>query len=93
MTQAELERARVVAWLMEIAAAFPTHPYLWFIGDPALDEGTDLCLVLADAIERGEHLNLDATVAHSIHRGIRGTQQPSTHSDALRASTGKIEEG
>ena len=47
MTEAEIERARVVEWLRSRAYA------RWCVSD---DDGEALLSATADAIERGEHL-------------------------------------
>ena len=51
----EAIEAEIVAWLREIAAQFPTHPMLCFVGDAFGDDGNRLCAELADAIEAGEY--------------------------------------
>lgn len=47
---------QVVDWLRNLAGEFVTPPILAFIGDPWARDGQQLCIVLADAIERGDHL-------------------------------------
>ncbi len=56
MTEAEKERAAVVARLRALENAQMTPSILAFFGDPWGDDGQRLCGVLADAIERGDHL-------------------------------------
>ncbi|AGH48728.1 hypothetical protein G432_05005 [Sphingomonas sp. MM-1] len=50
------ERDAVVAWLRRLASQSRTPEILAFWGDPFKRDGQLLCVELADAIERGEHL-------------------------------------
>ncbi len=50
------DKAAVIDWLRRLAGEFVTPPILAFIGDPFARDGQQLCVALADAIERGDHL-------------------------------------
>ncbi|MGA1853078.1 hypothetical protein VH570_19780 [Sphingobium sp. HT1-2] len=49
------DKAAVIDWLRHLAGEFVTPPILAFFGDPFARDGQQLCIVLADAIERGDH--------------------------------------
>jgi len=50
------DKAAVIDWLRHLAGEFVTPPILAFFGDPFARDGQQLCIALADAIERGDHL-------------------------------------